>query len=268
MVELALSAQKLRKAFGAHVVLDDVDLDITRGSIVGLLGPNGSGKSTLLNVLTGFITTDAGQVSLGGQDIGALPASEIARRGLVRTFQLPRMPTRMSVREVLLAAERSDAGILAALAGKSLRTSARTDELLELLLLTRIADQPASAISGGQKKLLSIAAALANRPDVLCLDEPTAGVHPNLREGIVTLLRQANTQGVTLLIVEHDMAFVRNLCQRCVVLDRGSLIADCPPPELANHPRVVEAYLGRAATRRTPPTPEAGAVQARAKVPA
>ncbi|CAN7437331.1 ABC transporter ATP-binding protein [Bosea sp. LjRoot237] len=256
MVEIALSAQKLRRAFGAHVVLDDVDLDIARGSIVGLLGPNGSGKSTLLNVLTGFIAMDAGRVSLGGRNIGALPASEIARRGLLRTFQLPRMPTRMSVREVLLAAERSDAGILTALAGRSLRASARTDELLEQLLLTRVADQPASAISGGQKKLLSIAAALANRPGILCLDEPTAGVHPNLREGIVALLRQANDQGVTLLIVEHDMAFVRNLCQRCVVLDRGELIADCPPAELADHPRVVEAYLGRAAARRVAPSPE------------
>ncbi len=264
MVEIALSAQKLRKAFGAHVVLDNVDLAITRGSIVGLLGPNGSGKSTLLNLLTGFIAMDAGQVLLGSQSIGALSASEIARCGLVRTFQLPRMPTRMSVREVLLAAERRDAGLLAAFTGRSLRSSGRTDELLEQLMLTPVAHQPASAISGGQKKLLSIAAALANRPQVLCLDEPTAGVHPHLRDGIVTLLKHANAQGVTLLIVEHDMAFVRNLCQRCLVLDRGALIADCKPAELAEHPRVVEAYLGRAAARRAAPSPE----MAPAKLPA
>lgn len=250
MAEIVLSAQKLRKAFGAHVVLEDVDLAIERGSIVGLLGPNGSGKSTLLNVLTGFVAMDSGSVTLEGEQIQTLPASTIARRGLVRTFQLPRMPTRMSVREVLLAAERSNAGILPALAGRSLGGGAAVDALLDELLLARVADQPASAISGGQKKLVSIACALANRPKVLCLDEPTAGVHPNLREGIVAMLKRANAEGVTLLIVEHDMAFVRNLCQRCVVLDRGALIADCPPAELADHPRVVEAYLGRATTRR------------------
>ncbi|GAB4066499.1 ABC transporter ATP-binding protein [Ancylobacter sonchi] len=248
MAETVLDARALRKSFGAHLVLDDVDLAVEAGSIVGLLGPNGSGKSTLLNVLTGFLAADGGQVSLRGSSVGALPPSSIARLGLVRTFQLPRMPSRMSVREVLLAANRAQGGLFDALVGRPTDT-ARTDDLLEQLKLAPVADQPASAISGGQKKLLSIAAALANRPSVLCLDEPTAGVHPSLREHIVAMLKRANAGGVTLLIVEHDMGFVRNLCRRCVVLDRGKLIADCPPRELTEHPRVVEAYLGRKVAR-------------------
>lgn len=244
MAEAVLCAQALRKSFDAHLVLDDIDLSIETGSIVGLLGPNGSGKSTLLNVLTGFLTADGGQVMFRGMPIGARPPSSIARMGLARTFQLPRMPARMSVREVLLSADRSRSSVFDALLGRRGGT-VRTQELLKELKLDHVADQAASAISGGQKKLLSIAAALANRPAVLCLDEPTAGVHPSLREHIVAMLQGANAEGVTLVIVEHDMGFVRSLCPRCVVLDRGKLIADCAPLELADHPRVVEAYLGR-----------------------
>ena len=107
-------------------------------------------------------------------------------------------------------------------------------------------DQPASALSGGQKKLQSIATALRSRPKLLSLDEPTAGVHPNLRSRMVELLKAVNAQGVTILVVEHDMEFIRELCGRCVVLDRGALIADCTPRELVENPRVVEAYLGKA----------------------
>nr|WP_246736211.1 ATP-binding cassette domain-containing protein [Enterovirga sp. DB1703] len=239
----------MRKAFGAHVVLGGIDLDIAVGSIVGLLGPNGSGKSTLLDTVTGFVPKDAGRIELDGRAIESLDPGAISRRGLVRTFQLPRMPARMSVREVMLAAERSGSGLADALLGRRAPSALAVDGLLERLLLTPVAEQPASAISGGQKKLLSIAMALANRPRLLCLDEPTAGVHPNLRQEIMALLRDANAQGVTLVVVEHDMAFIRGLCPRCVVLDRGELIADCAPDDLADHPRVVEAYLGRAGAR-------------------
>ena len=247
MSEIALYARGVTKAFGAHVVLDKLTLSIERGAIVGLLGPNGSGKSTLLNVLTGFVARDSGEIVLDGRDIGALSASAISRAGLVRTFQLPAMPSRMSVREALLAADRTGSSASDALFSRRRGAAAHVDELLQRLLLSDVADGPASAISGGQKKLLSVAMALANRPKVLCLDEPTAGVHRHLRTEIVGLLRQANANGVTLVVVEHDMAFIHDLCRRCVVLDRGSLIADCPPGELADHPRVVEAYLGRAA---------------------
>jgi len=248
VADIVLDARSLRKSFGAHTVLDGIDLAVEAGSVVGLLGPNGSGKSTLLNVLTGFLAADGGQVRFRGRPIGALAPSSIARLGLARTFQLPRMPSRMSVREVLLSADRSRSGLFDALVGRR-AGAARTDELLQELRLDHVADQPASAISGGQKKLLSIAAALAGRPAVLCLDEPTAGVHPSLREHIVAMLKDANREGVTLVVVEHDMGFVRSLCPRCIVLDRGKLIADCAPRELAGHPRVVEAYLGRKAAR-------------------
>lgn len=242
-----LTASGLRKAFGAHIVLDDVNLSIEQGSVVGLLGPNGSGKSTLLNVLTGFVQKDGGRVTLGRSCLDDLTPSAIARLGLVRTFQLPQMPMRMSVRETLLSADRSGAGLLEAWGIRRSSSALSVDNLLERLSLTRVAEEPAGAISGGQKKLLSIAMALSSNPRILCLDEPTAGVHPNLRREIINLLKEAKGRGLTLLIVEHDMAFVRGLCERCVVLDRGNVIADCGPAELAAHPRVVEAYLGKAA---------------------
>ncbi len=121
--------------------------------------------------------------------------------------------------------------------------------LLEQLLLTRVRDLPAAALSGGQKKLLGIVCALMGDPRLLMLDEPTAGVHPNLRRDIVAALQRLNAQGMTLVIVEHDMHFIRELCSRCIVLDRGEIIADCPPAELAENERVVEAYLGKSVER-------------------
>ena len=244
MLETILSTESIRKSFGAHCVLDGVSLSVRKGEIVGLLGPNGSGKSTLLNILSGFTPSDGGAVNVDGHDVTGLPPHAIARLGLVRTFQLPSMPHRMTVRVVLQAGCRREAGLGGAL--RRWRYDAEVARLLDQFLLTRVQDQPASALSGGQKKLLSIATALRSRPKLLCLDEPTAGVHPNLRSRMVELLKAVNAQGVTILVVEHDMEFIRELCGRCVVLDRGALIADCTPRELVENPRVVEAYLGKA----------------------
>lgn len=244
MHETILSTELIAKSFGAHRVLDGVSLSIAKGEIVGLLGPNGSGKSTLLNILSGFTPSDDGAVTVDGHDVTGLPPHAIARLGLVRTFQLPSMPHRMTVREVLQAGCRREAGLGGAL--WRWRPDAEVRALLDQFLLTPVQDKPASALSGGQKKLLSIATALRSRPKLLCLDEPTAGVHPNLRVRMVELLKEVNAQGVTILVVEHDMEFIRELCSRCVVLDRGALIADCAPHELVENARVVEAYLGKA----------------------
>lgn len=244
MHETILSTELIAKSFGAHRVLDGVSLSIAKGEIVGLLGPNGSGKSTLLNILSGFTPSDDGAVTVDGHDVTGLPPHAISRLGLVRTFQLPSMPHRMTVREVLQAGCRREAGLGGAL--RRWRPDAEVRALLDQFLLTPVQDKPASALSGGQKKLLSIATALRSRPKLLCLDEPTAGVHPNLRVRMVELLKEVNAQGVTILVVEHDMEFIRELCSRCVVLDRGALIADCAPHELVENARVVEAYLGKA----------------------
>jgi len=247
-----LDVRAAAKAFGGNRVLQDVNIQIAAGEIVGLLGPNGSGKSTLLNLITGFTPADAGSVHFDGRRIDRLPAHRIVQTGLARTFQLPSMPAKMSVMEVAMAAVTAHHGVWDTLLGTRAARAAehlareRAERLLEELLLTPVRNLPAAAISGGQKKLLSIVCALMPAPRLLLLDEPTAGVHPNLRRDIVQALRCLNDQGMTLVIVEHDMHFVRDVCTRCVVLDRGQCIASCRPDELASDARVLQAYLGTA----------------------
>ncbi|MDH4585383.1 ABC transporter ATP-binding protein [Pseudomonas sp. BN415] len=245
-----LSVLSVAKAFGGNQVLKDVSFNVQRGEIVGLLGPNGSGKSTLLNCITGFEAVDGGSISLSGQRIERLPAHRIVQRGIARTFQLPSMPTKMSVIEVALAASTGQHGVLATLLGfPTLRRAeeearAKAERLLDELLLAKVRDLPASALSGGQKKLLGIVCALMGEPELVLLDEPTAGVHPNLRRDLVEALKRLNGQGMTLVIVEHDMHFIRDVCTRCVVLDRGEIVASCKPSKLASNERVIQAYLG------------------------
>lgn len=233
------------KAYGANQVLKDVSLEVGPNEIVGLLGPNGCGKSTLLNLSSGFARADSGSITFNGEEIVGRTVEEIARSGLVRTFQLPSMPHRMTVHEVLTAAD-AKGGDLKGLFRRKASTAPDVDSLLEDLSLTHVRDVRAGSLSGGQKKLLSIALALRAKPRLICLDEPTAGVHPNLRHKMVDLLRQVSARGVALLIVEHDMHFIRELCGRCVVLDRGEVIANCAPSSLTSNARVVEAYLGSA----------------------
>jgi branched-chain amino acid transport system ATP-binding protein len=245
-----LDVTKVSKAFGGNQVLFDMDLQVDGGEIVGLLGPNGSGKSTLLNAISGFAPADSGQIMLNGERIEGLSAYTISRLGVRRTFQLPAMPARMTVLEVVMSASIERHGPLDSLfrprrvVGLDALTKTRALTLLEDLLLTKVLHLPAASLSGGQKKLLSLACAMMSKPRLLLLDEPTAGVHPNLRNDLVTQLKRIHALGVTLVIVEHDMHFIRDLCTRCVVLDRGNLIANCVPADLDKSERVLEAYLG------------------------
>jgi len=250
-----LDIRAVAKSFGGNQVLEDVSVQIAPGEIVGLLGPNGSGKSTLLNIVTGFTPADAGTVHFDGQRIDGVAAHRIVRTGMARTFQLPSMPTKMSVMEVAMAAATAHHGVFDTLLGTAgARATERlardkAERLLHELLLTPVRDLPAAAISGGQKKLLGIVCALMAEPRMLLLDEPTAGVHPNLRRDIVAALQRLNAQGMTLVIVEHDMHFIRDVCTRCVVLDRGHIVASCRPDELSSNERVLQAYLGTAGTQ-------------------
>lgn len=245
-----LQVQSLAKAFGGNKVLEDVSFDIAAGEIVGLLGPNGSGKSTLLNTVTGFERIDRGSITLEGRRIDALSAYRIVESGLGRTFQLPSMPTKMSVMEVAMAAATEHHGfwetLLNTVGARAAEKAARDKAaaLLDELLLSHVKDLPASGLSGGQKKLLGIVCALMGDPRLLMLDEPTAGVHPNLRNDIVQVLRRLNHKGMTVVIVEHDMHFIREVCTRCIVLDRGHIVASCRPDELSSNERVLQAYLG------------------------
>jgi branched-chain amino acid transport system ATP-binding protein len=245
-----LRVHDVAKAFGGNQVLHGVEFAIAPGEIVGLLGPNGSGKSTLLNTITGFEAIDRGRIEFEGRRIDQVPAHRIVAAGVGRTFQLPSMPRKMSVMEVAMAAATAHHGVWGTLLGTAgarqaeAAAHAKATALLEQLLLTHVRDLPAAALSGGQKKLLGIVCALMGDPRLLMLDEPTAGVHPNLRRDIVAALQRLNAQGMTLVIVEHDMHFIREVCTRCIVLDRGRIVASCRPDELASNEHVVQAYLG------------------------
>ncbi|WLR99570.1 ABC transporter ATP-binding protein [Shinella sumterensis] len=249
MPDSVLAIEGVAKSFGANQVLANVGFSISKGEIVGLLGPNGCGKSTLLNLISGVFPADAGILAFQGENMTGQSMDQIARRGLVRTFQLPSMPRRMTVAELLHGAAARGAGF-GSLFRRDASEMAEIDGLLDELALSHVRHLPAASLSGGQKKLLSIALALRASPRMICLDEPTAGVHPNLRHHMVGLLRRINASGITLLIVEHDMHFIRELCSRCVVMDRGAVIADCKPSELTSNEQVVEAYLGNARQKR------------------
>lgn len=249
-----LVAEDVRKRFAGVTALDGASLEVGAEEIVGLVGPNGSGKSTLLNALSGFMRPDAGTVTFAGERVERKQPWDVAALGLQRTFQLPAMPQRMTVLEVMLAGARLPLGGTAwasllrprAVRAEQAAAVTRARELLDELTLLHLEHHAAGMLSGGQQKLLSLGAALMGDPRMLLLDEPTAGVNPSLRRVLVERLRRVRERGTALVIVEHDMGFVAELCGRCYVLDKGAVITCCPPSELASDPRVVEAYLGSA----------------------
>jgi len=248
-----LHVDGISKAFGGNRVLESVTFSLQQGEILGLLGPNGSGKSTLLNAISGFTAIDSGTISMSGQRIDTLPTHQIIGTGIARTFQLPVMPEKMTVLEVVMAAGTRYHGFWNGLF--SLASGRRAEEedkakahtLLETLLLTHVKNLPAASLSGGQKKLLGIACALMGNPAILMLDAPMAGVHPKLRQELVETLTNLCQQGISLLVIEHDMHFINTLCQRCIVLDRGRIVASCHPTELSTNQMVLDAYLGQGA---------------------
>jgi branched-chain amino acid transport system ATP-binding protein len=253
----------LGKSFGAVQVLHDVDLDISRGEVVGLVGPNGSGKTTLLNCLSGFLNPDVGTIEYAGTPLHERSDWEVSGLGIRRTFQTASLPMKMSVLETMLCGGSLPVG-MAPVRGLLRRRARATEqaaavrkalELLDFLSLGHMVHEPAGRMSGGQKKLLSLGVALMTDPEVLLLDEPTAGVNPTLRLTITDRLKEINARGMTLLVIEHDMGFIGRMCERVYVLDKGSVIAACRPDELKDNPRVVEAYLG--APRPAPVATEA-----------
>jgi len=247
-----LTVDAISKAFGGNQVLKSVTFGLQKGEILGLLGPNGSGKSTLLNAISGFTAIDSGTITIGSERIDKMPPHRIIRAGIARTFQLPAMPAKMTVMEVVMTAGTRHHGVWNGLLSlPSGRRAEKEDhqkatELLDTLLLTKVRDLPAAALSGGQKKLLGIACALMGDPSILMLDEPMAGVHPKLRQELVETLKTLSRTGISLIIIEHDMHFIKSLCERCIVLDRGHIVATCHPDDLSKNQDVLDAYLGGA----------------------
>ena len=223
------------------------------GAITGLIGPNGAGKTTLFNVLTGFHRPDSGRILFRGDDITGLPPHEVFRRGICRTFQIPREFKDLTVRENLLVVPPDQTGErlwtpwLAPhkVRREEARLRAQAQRVLEQVGLTRVADDPAWTLSGGQKKLLELARALMADPKLLMLDEPGAGVNPTQMKELTRYIQWlASERGVTILLIEHDMDLVMSVCDPVIVLSEGRPLVEGPPETVRRDPRVLAAYLG------------------------
>jgi branched-chain amino acid transport system ATP-binding protein len=234
-----LEIHDLRCAFGGIRALAGVSVSVEPCEIVGIIGPNGSGKSTLFNVVTGVHAPDAGRVSLLGRDITGWAPHRIARAGLGRTFQIPGLFVNMTVRQNLLTA---------AVHGDWKGAPARARAVLEELDIAHVADDLARTLSGGQQRLVEFGRVLMQDPQLILLDEVTAGVHPRLREIILAAVRRLRENGRTFLVIEHDMELVRTICERVIVMDAGEIVARGTFEEIARDEQVVEAYLGRPVT--------------------
>lgn len=247
-----LSVRNVTKAFGGIRAIDQCSIDVPAASITGLIGPNGAGKTTLFDVISGFLRPDSGQVWFDGERIDALRVHEIARRGLVRTFQIPRALKGMSVMENLMLVPAGQTG--ESLWGAWLRPArVRADEeslrekalgVLEFLELKHLAWEYAGNLSVGQKKLLELARGLMADPAMILLDEPAAGVNPTLVRRIAQHIRALKERGTTFLLIEHNMELVMDLCDRIIVMNNGRPLLVGTPHEVRSNPAVLEAYLG------------------------
>jgi len=240
-----LETRRLTKRFGGLVAVDDLPLAIRQGEVRGLIGPNGSGKTTTVNLLSGLYAADAGEIRLSGERIDRLRPHEITARGVARTFQTPKLFGSMTVLENVLLPALTELSRGRHRPMSEIRDRAR--RLLELVTLDGYRHAPARELSGGQSMLLQIARGLMVHPiHLFLMDEPFAGVHPTIKDTIMeTILRMNRTEGVTFLIVSHEMATLRRLCRRVSVMHEGKLIAEGSFEEVANHAVVLEAYLGR-----------------------
>jgi neutral amino acid transport system ATP-binding protein len=254
-VTAILEVREIVRAFGGLRAVDDASFDVETGSITALIGPNGAGKSTVFNVISGFLAAERGNVQFEGRRIDRSPPHRIAQRGLVRTFQVPRTLTRMSVLDnILVAATQHPGERLNGIAlrpglahRRERRARERAAELLALFRLDGHAGEYAGVLSGGQRKLLDFARVLMAEPRLVLLDEPMAGVNPTLGRQLVDhVLRLRTEAGMTFLFVEHDLDIVMEASDRVIVMNEGRVIASGAPEEVRGDQRVVDAYFGTA----------------------
>lgn len=247
-----LSAQGLSKKFGGLKAVNNAQIEVQKGSITGLIGPNGAGKTTLFNLLSNFIRPDQGEVFFDGEPIHTLQPHQIALQGCVRTFQVARVLSRLTVIENMLLATQKQTGenfFQLWLQRGNVRREERENRdraysILESVGLAAKAQDYAGALSGGQRKLLEIARVLMTQPKLILLDEPAAGVNPTLMGQICEHILTWNQEGISFLIIEHNMDVIMSLCHQVWVMAEGSNLAVGTPAEIQCNAEVLEAYLG------------------------
>lgn len=245
-----LEVQRLVRRFGGLTAVNDLSMQVESGEIHGLIGPNGAGKTTTFNVITGFYSPSSGRILYKGRDISGMRTSAIAELGLVRTFQSTTLFQEMSVIENVLVGHhlKARSGLFPALtrSDRARQEKAREDskELLEFFGIADRADDATSSLPHGLQRTLGLATALAAKPGLLLLDEPFTGMNTEETRQIMEHCRKIRDNGVTILLVEHDMQAVMGLCDRITVMNFGSLLAEGTPEHVRNHPDVIEAYLG------------------------
>ena len=249
-----LRVEGLVKRFGGVTAVDGASFEVESGSLTGLIGPNGAGKSTAFNCITGVHEPTAGKVYFEGEDVTGLRPHQIARKGLVRTFQIARELSEMTVLENLMLAPQGQLGesairavtpgLRGAVVAEETELRERAWETLEFFEIDHLAHEHAGNLSGGQRKLLEMARALMTDPEMVLLDEPLAGVNPTLQEKLLDRIHDLRADGYTFLLVEHDMDVIMDNCERVIVMHQGSVLAEGTGDEIRNDERVIEAYLG------------------------
>lgn len=244
-------ADGVRRQFGGMTAVDVEHLEVQRGGITALIGPNGAGKTTLFNLLTGFDRPSTGTWSFDGRSLSGVSAAKVARSGMVRTFQLTKALSRMTVIENMRLGARHQPGenLFTALVpplwrAREREITAQADELLARFRLDTKRDDYAGSLSGGQRKLLEMARALMSRPTMVMLDEPMAGVNPALTQSLLGHIQALRDEGTTVLFVEHDMHMVRHISDWVVVMAEGRIVAEGPPDVVMADQAVIDAYLG------------------------
>lgn len=269
-VDPILIADNVTRQFGGLMAVDVKHLEIPRGQITALIGPNGAGKTTMFNLLTGFDKPNTGEWKFEGKSLAGMASYKVARMGMIRTFQLTKALSLLSVIDNMRLGSQSQPGegllqsfIRPLWTKQEAKITAKAEELLKRFKLDTKRDEYAAALSGGQRKLLEMARALMSDPKLVMLDEPMAGVNPALTQSLLEHIKGLKASGTTVLFVEHDMHMVRHISDWVIVMAEGKIVAEGPPADVMKNPAVIDAYLGAHADTdlgnvalETPPTKE------------